>query len=258
MDYMSGLPSTKHGNDCVFVVVDRFSKMSIMMACKKNITTEATAKLFFERVWVHFGIPQSIISDRDNRFLSTFWSSLWSMLDTKLTKSTAFHPQTDGQTEVVNRMIVHILRMYNSKHPRTWDESLPYVQHSYNWALHSSTSHNPFQVGLGFQPLCPIDVAMPFAATQADSAHVQSEADKANNFIERIQHIRQQVHDILDRANAKYKQRHDQHRVPHNFQVGDKVWLHLQKERLAGPYLQDSPTLIWAIHHHQGCRGQCL
>ena len=69
MDYMSDLPSTKHENDCVFVVVDRFSKMSIMAACKKNITAEATVKLFFERVWVHFGIPQCIKSDRDNRFL---------------------------------------------------------------------------------------------------------------------------------------------------------------------------------------------
>ena len=57
IDYMSGLPSTKHGNDCVFVVVDRFSKMTIMASCKKNITAKATAKLFFERVWVHFGIP---------------------------------------------------------------------------------------------------------------------------------------------------------------------------------------------------------
>ena len=82
---------------------------------------------------------------------------------------------------------------------------------------------------------------MPFAATQANSAHVQFEADKANIFIERIQHIRQQVHDILDRANAKYKQRHDQHRVPHHFQVGDKVWLHLQKERLTGPHRKLRP-----------------
>eukprot|EP00253_Pinus_taeda_P022804 PITA_22804 len=113
MDYMPGLPSTKHQNDCVFVVIDRFSKMAIMEACKNNITAEDTAKLFFERVWVHFGIPQSIISDRDSRFLGTFWSSLWSMLDTKLTKSTTFHPQTDGQTEVVNMMIIHILSMYN-------------------------------------------------------------------------------------------------------------------------------------------------
>ena len=82
---------------------------------------------------------------------------------------------------------------------------------------------------------------MPFAATQADSAHVRSEADKANNFIERIQHIRQQVHDILDRANAKYKKRHDQHQVPHNFQVDDKVWLHLQKESLTRPHRKLCP-----------------
>jgi len=154
------------------------------------------------------------------------------MLDTKLTKSTTFHPQTDGQIEVVNMMIVHILRMYNSKHARIWEESLPYVQHNYNQALHSLTGHNPFQVGFGFQPLCPIDMAMPFAASHTYLAHVQSETDKANNFIKHIQNIRQQVHDILKKSNAKYKQRHDQHQVPHKFQVGDKVWLYLQKEQL--------------------------
>jgi hypothetical protein len=76
MDYMSGLPSTKRGNDCVFVVVDHFSKMEILTACKKNITVEAITKIFFEQVWVHFGIPQTIISDHENRFLNTFWSSL--------------------------------------------------------------------------------------------------------------------------------------------------------------------------------------
>jgi hypothetical protein len=163
------------------------------------------------------------------------------MLDTKLTKSTSFHPQTNGQTEVINRMIVHILHMYNSKNPCTWDEILPYVQHSYNRALHNSTNHSPFQVGLGFQPLCPIDIAIPFAATQADLDHVHSEAAKANNFIECIQHILQQVHDILDRVNSKYKKRHEQHWVQQNFQVGDKVWLHLQKERLTRPHHKICP-----------------
>ena len=154
-------------------------------------------------MWVHFGIPQSIISDRDSRFLSAFWSSLWSMLDTKLTNSTTFHPQNDGQIKVVNRMIVHILHMYNSKQPCTWDESLPYVQHNYNRSIHSSIGHNPFQVGMGFKPLCPIDVAIPFVAPHIDSSHVRSEAERVNNFIEHIQHICQQVHDILDRDNAK-------------------------------------------------------
>jgi hypothetical protein len=186
MDYMSGLLSTKWGNDYVFVVVDHFSKMAILVAWKKSITVEATAKLFFERVWVHFGILQTIVSDRDSQFLSTFWSSLWSLLDTKLTKSTTFHPQTDGQTEVVNRMIVHILRMYSSNNPHTWDESLTYVQHSYNRALHSSIDHNPFQVGLGFQQLGPIDVALPLAVTLTDSSPAPTEADKATWFIEWI------------------------------------------------------------------------
>jgi len=72
-------------------------------------------------------------------------------------------------------------------------------------------------VGLGFQPLCPIDVAMPFAATHIDLAHVQFETDKEKNFIKHIKHIRQQVHEILEISNAKYKQWDDQHWVPHKF-----------------------------------------
>jgi len=144
MDYMYVLPSTKNGNYCVFMVVDWFSKMVVLTPCKKSIIVKAIPNLFFELVWVHFGLPQTIISNRDSRFLSTFWASLWSFKDTKLTKSTSFHPQTNGQMEVVNRMIVHISRIYNSKHPWTLDEILPDVQHRYNRALHSSTSHNPF------------------------------------------------------------------------------------------------------------------
>jgi hypothetical protein len=76
MDYMLGLLSTKRGNDCVFLVVNHFSKMVILVAWKKSITIEAIAKLFFERIWVHFGIPKIVVSDWDIRFLSTFCSSL--------------------------------------------------------------------------------------------------------------------------------------------------------------------------------------
>jgi hypothetical protein len=91
-------------------------------------------------------------------------------------------------------------------------------------------------VGLEFQPLGPTDVSLPLAVTWTDSSPTLIEADKATQFIEWIQHICQQVHDILHKSNEKYKQCHDQHRVPHKFQVGDKVWLHLQNERLIGPH----------------------
>jgi hypothetical protein len=144
MDYMFDLSSTKKGNHCVSMVVDWFSNMAILTTCKKSITATDTTKFFFKRVWVHFGIPQTIISYSYSRFLSAFWLTLWSLLDTKLTKSIAFHPQTNGQTEVVNRMIVHILCMYKSKHLLTWDDSVPCVQHNYNRVLHISTDHSPF------------------------------------------------------------------------------------------------------------------
>jgi hypothetical protein len=92
MDFVGGLPMSRRGHDYIYVVVDRFSKMCILMPCTKQVTTEQMAQLFFQNVWVHFGFPKSIISDRDSRFVGSFWSSLWALMDTKIKKSTAFHP----------------------------------------------------------------------------------------------------------------------------------------------------------------------
>jgi hypothetical protein len=96
-------------------------------------------------------------------------------------------------------------------------------------------------VGLGFQPLGPMDVALLLVATPVDSSPGQMEADKATQFIEPIQHIHQQVQDSLEKSNAKYKQRHDQDQLPHKFQVGDKVCLQLEKECLTGPHQKLRP-----------------
>ena len=75
---------------------------------------------------------------------------------------------------------MHILRMYNSKHPHTWDENLPYVKHNYKRALHSYDGHNPFQACFKFQPLAQIDVALPIASTYEEYAHAETEVDKAS------------------------------------------------------------------------------
>ena len=106
MDFVGGLLKSRKGHDYLYVVMDKFRKMCILIPCNKQITIEQTVKLFFEHVWVHFGLPTSIVSDRDTRFVGKFWSSLWELMDTKLKKSTSFHPQTDGQTEVVNRTLI--------------------------------------------------------------------------------------------------------------------------------------------------------
>ena len=109
MDFVGGLPLSRKSHDYLYVVIDRFSKMCILMPCKKKITAEQTASLFSQRFWVHFGLPTSIVSDGDSHFLGDFWTSLWKMMDTKLKRSTTFHPQTDRQTEVVNHTVVHLL-----------------------------------------------------------------------------------------------------------------------------------------------------
>jgi len=127
MDFVGGLPKSWKNHDYLYVVVDRFSKMCILIPCNKQIIAEQTTKLFFEHVWVHFGLPTSIVYNQNTRFVGKFWSSLWELTDTKLKKSTTCHLQTDGQTEVVNRTMIQLLRGYCSKHPKLWDEHLCYV-----------------------------------------------------------------------------------------------------------------------------------
>ena len=119
-------------------------------------------------------------------------------MDTKLKKSIAFHPQIDGQTEVVNKTIVHLLRAYCSKHHKLWDEHLHYIQHAYNWAKHSSTNTSPFEACFGYLPKSPLDLII--EKDVAIDGH--SDIDKARMFIERIQLIHQWVQEQLEKVKA--------------------------------------------------------
>ena len=173
MDFVFGLQRMTKKHDSIFVVVDRFSKMAHFIPCTKTTYASKVAKLYFDEIVKLYSLPQTIVSNRDVRFTSYFWKTLWHMVGTKLNFSTTYHPQTDGQTEVVNRGLGNLLRCLVSDHNRNWDLVLPTTQFAYNSSVNRSIGMSLFEVVHGYKPRKPLDLPMSIHAQQIQASNAQ-------------------------------------------------------------------------------------
>ena len=224
MDFIVALPRTQRGKDLIMVVGDRFSKMAHFIPFHKTEDVIKVEGLYFEEVVRFHGVPRTIVSDRDTKFLSHFWKSLWRLMGTKLLFSTSHHPQTGGQTEVLDRVLGFFLRTLVIKSTKDWDVKLAHVEFAYNRTPSATTKYCPFKVVYGSNPYVLIDlIAMPQDKFIHEGAKEQAEF---------IMKIHKEVRKNIEMTNEIYKKQANK-RVKNvrNFEVGDIVWIYMRKER---------------------------
>jgi len=151
MDFIEGLPKSK-GYSVILVVVDRLTKFAHFLPVKHPYIAATIAQLFLDNIVKLYGLPKSIVSDRDTIFVSHFWRQLFKLYKVDLSLSTAYHPQSDGQTERVNQCLEMYLRCSVQDSPRTWKSWLSLAQLWYNSCFHSSLGCSPFKALYGFDP----------------------------------------------------------------------------------------------------------
>lgn len=225
MDYIDALPNSK-GKTTIFVVVDRLSKYSHFIPISHPYIAASIAQVFFEQVFKLYGMPKSIVCDRDSTFTSLFWKELFRLQGTSFNFSSAYHPQTDSQTEVVNKVIQMYLRCFTSRRPKEWVKWIPWAEFCYNTSIHSSTKKIPYEVVYGKPPLTLLTYVP--GTTQVEAIdHMLKSRDEV------IKELREQLSCAQNHMKKKYDAKH----TDKSFEIGDFVYVRMQ------PYRQLSISL---------------
>lgn len=219
MDFITGLPKSK-GYEVILVVVDRLTKYAHFVGLTHPFSASSVAQVFMESIYKLHGLPLNIVSDRDPIFTSRFWQELMTKLEVKLNMGTAYHPQSDGQTEKVNQCLEQYLRSMVYDKQNRWAQYLPLAEWWYNTNWHSATKVTPFEALYGYSP-----------PQLGLGSAPKSQVEAVNTFLRDRQAAMSQLKLNLQKAQERMKRNDDQHRSERKFKKGDWVYLKLQPYR---------------------------
>ncbi|GBG80010.1 hypothetical protein CBR_g30271 [Chara braunii] len=217
MDFMDTLVTSKSGMRHIFVIVDRFSKYARLVAMHETAKTKYVIRLFKEN-WVRdFGLPKSIVSDRDVRFTSELWKAAAAEQGTQLQMTSGNHPEANGQAEQLNRGGQHLLRHYIKPNQVDRDEKLALIATLYNNVVHSATGVSPNSLLLTFKPRPPVDFLPPENQPTAAPGTLE--------FAYRYECLIQQAVEQMHKAQVAMIESENKHHRSSTFQVGDRIWV---------------------------------
>lgn len=221
LDFVGPLPEDD-GFDYLLTITDRLGADIRLVPCRKDISAERCAALFFDAWYCENGLPTELISDRDKLFISTFWSALHKLTGVKLKMSSAFHPQTDGSSERTNKTVIQALRFYVDRNQRGWVKALPHVRFCIMNTINASTGFSPFQLRLGLSPrLVP-----PLIRSES------CDDTRAEDVVARIEEICAEAKDSLLSAKISQSIHASIARSPETpFAIGDSVYLSTSNRR---------------------------
>ncbi|GJX20666.1 reverse transcriptase domain-containing protein [Tanacetum coccineum] len=214
MDFVTKLPKSSSGHDTIWVVVDRLTKSAHFLPIREDYKTEKLAKIYTNEIVARHGVPMSIISDRDGRFTSHLWQAFQKALGTRLDMSTAYHPQTDGQSERTIQTLEDMLRACVMDFGGSWDTHLPLIEFSYNNSYHTSIKCAPFEALYGRKCRSPM-IWTEVGESQLIGPEIMQETN------EKIVQIKER----LKTGRSSQKSYADKRHKPLEFQVGDRVLL---------------------------------
>jgi hypothetical protein len=218
------MPTDKEGKNMVCVFVDRLGKRPISIPCNKAVDAKVLAQLYLVHVHRYYGPATTIVSDRGPQFISAFWEEFCRLLGTRLKLSTAYHPQTDGQTENANQWIDQRLRPFVNAFQDDWSTLIPLVDYAAANLPHDSTGLSSFQVELGYQPRMDIDWNRPPEIIPVTD-HIRKSRKEARACIKRIHESWQWCRTAMAKAQQSQQVQANKHRRPVDFVEGDKVWV---------------------------------